>query len=451
MVQKNDWQTHIDGILLNRLLRPIERPGVIPGDLAKRIFVRSRQFSQRLSLLGQVRGRWRGQGHLQPAVVPIVFARWAMPDTGGEDQGEPSVQPSTGSPSLSLVQGNPVAGNSDGGRAQPDSSRSSQVGAMDFAGATPVVQAKRVKDSADGMVGSAHPTGVDSGSSQAQASSETGNLRNSVNPRISTMVEGNLAGAELPVIPLVKPLAPRNPPVGKLPVNATQPSIREGLELQGQSPSELGKLGDQQRGSSRQNMSPAASSLEDLGGQQRATLPQNFPSPQPVQQQEMPVVSLAPSQSSDIAVNLSDTPMPGLTSRASLPQSSSPPLPPKPVMPVVHAIATSQTSAATSSTSPLVQPPGMGPSPQTSTVPLQALPLAISRPAATPAQGQTLSDSAFPHGNHSPPSSPAVPQGATGPTAQPTVNVTRIADQVERKIMRRLTIERERRGQQLWR
>jgi hypothetical protein len=68
------------------------RPGVIPDTLALGIFERSRQFKQRLSLLHHFQQRWDRQSVLAIPDVPIVYADWAAP---GVSPGESTALSST--------------------------------------------------------------------------------------------------------------------------------------------------------------------------------------------------------------------------------------------------------------------------------------------------------------------------------------------------------------------
>ena len=86
------WQDAINPKFINRLLRPLVCPGVIPDTLAVSIFERSQRFKQRLSLMHQFQQRWGRQSTLQLPDVPIVYAQWVR-------SMEPAVA-STISPSL---------------------------------------------------------------------------------------------------------------------------------------------------------------------------------------------------------------------------------------------------------------------------------------------------------------------------------------------------------------
>lgn len=90
------WQTSLDSTFLARLLRPLVAPGIISADLAEQIFGRSHQLHQRLSLLHQCHQRWSNQASLQPLDIPIVYAQWATTD---ETVGQSSILKDSSIPS----------------------------------------------------------------------------------------------------------------------------------------------------------------------------------------------------------------------------------------------------------------------------------------------------------------------------------------------------------------
>ena len=73
------WQDSLNARLLQRLLRPMVKPGVIPDHVAAGIFERSQQLIDRLSLLHQFEQRWSGLTPLQSDETPLVYAQWATP------------------------------------------------------------------------------------------------------------------------------------------------------------------------------------------------------------------------------------------------------------------------------------------------------------------------------------------------------------------------------------
>src|SRR5262245_43751980 len=65
------WEASIDRRLVARLVRPIERPGVIRTALARRILAGVAAMTDRLPLLGRFGGR-----RALAATTPIVHAQW---------------------------------------------------------------------------------------------------------------------------------------------------------------------------------------------------------------------------------------------------------------------------------------------------------------------------------------------------------------------------------------
>ncbi|WP_437277270.1 hypothetical protein WME90_39460 [Sorangium sp. So ce375] len=73
------WQESVNPVLLERLLRPLVAPGVISLALVRRILRGVERFSARLPLLAHL-ARRRGQaGGLRVNEVPIVHGRWVAP------------------------------------------------------------------------------------------------------------------------------------------------------------------------------------------------------------------------------------------------------------------------------------------------------------------------------------------------------------------------------------
>jgi hypothetical protein len=70
-----DLVAAIDPKLLWRLLRPIERPGVINTDMGWEIVARSHNFTNRLPLLSHLTQRWNRQIGFQGEQIPIVYAQ----------------------------------------------------------------------------------------------------------------------------------------------------------------------------------------------------------------------------------------------------------------------------------------------------------------------------------------------------------------------------------------
>ncbi|MCU0541081.1 MAG: hypothetical protein MUE44_02700 [Oscillatoriaceae cyanobacterium Prado104] len=74
-------QDYLDSKLMRRLLRPIERPGVINTGMGWEIVGRSQQFTNRLPLLDRLTQRWNRKIGLQGDEIPIVYARSQLQET----------------------------------------------------------------------------------------------------------------------------------------------------------------------------------------------------------------------------------------------------------------------------------------------------------------------------------------------------------------------------------
>jgi hypothetical protein len=68
-------QDYLDPKLIHRLLRPIERPGVINTDMGWEIVRRSQKFTNRLPLISHLTQRWNRKIGFQSDEIPIVYAR----------------------------------------------------------------------------------------------------------------------------------------------------------------------------------------------------------------------------------------------------------------------------------------------------------------------------------------------------------------------------------------
>ncbi len=71
---ERDWQAAIDPALYQRLVRPLEQPGVIRFDLARQIWGRSQKLHDRLPLLQQLQRRQPPE-KVTGGTVPIVYAQ----------------------------------------------------------------------------------------------------------------------------------------------------------------------------------------------------------------------------------------------------------------------------------------------------------------------------------------------------------------------------------------
>ena len=68
-------QDYLDLKLIHRLLRPIERPGVINTDMGWKIVRRAQQFTNRLPLLAHLTQRWHPKIGFHGDQIPIVYAQ----------------------------------------------------------------------------------------------------------------------------------------------------------------------------------------------------------------------------------------------------------------------------------------------------------------------------------------------------------------------------------------
>ena len=68
-------QDYLDPKLIHRLLRPIERPGVINTDMGWKIVRRAQQFTNRLPLLAHLTQRWHHKIGFHGDQIPIVYAQ----------------------------------------------------------------------------------------------------------------------------------------------------------------------------------------------------------------------------------------------------------------------------------------------------------------------------------------------------------------------------------------
>jgi hypothetical protein len=75
MTLKQAWEDSISPQLLPRLLRPILQPGVIDTQIARKIIQRSQNLANRLPLLTQVQKNWCKVSNLDVGQVPIVYAQ----------------------------------------------------------------------------------------------------------------------------------------------------------------------------------------------------------------------------------------------------------------------------------------------------------------------------------------------------------------------------------------
>ena len=71
----SNWQDSINHMLVNRLIRPLHQPGVMKMAMGQQIISRSDRFLNRVPLLTQQMQRWGNTNSLSYDPVPIVYAQ----------------------------------------------------------------------------------------------------------------------------------------------------------------------------------------------------------------------------------------------------------------------------------------------------------------------------------------------------------------------------------------
>lgn len=107
MSEQRSWSDALDLQLARRLIRPMVQPGVIDARMARVIIARSQSLNNRLPLLTQLQRRGVTATSLQPGQIPIVYAQ-LLPreaeEVGGTKAAKPPVvQPKFARPSNSSV------------------------------------------------------------------------------------------------------------------------------------------------------------------------------------------------------------------------------------------------------------------------------------------------------------------------------------------------------------
>lgn len=394
------WQTSLDSKFLARLLRPLVSPGVISADLAEQILGRSHQLHQRLSLLHQCRQRWSNQASLQPLDIPIVYAQWATTD---RTVGQSSVPKESSIPSEPGTTFLP----------QPHDERQPSP--------LPILQAKPVNPAA--MASDREPlTIVNQTTTLQNASNDRANMppqiqaprkQNSKEQQSPSMIaQEALSVANLPAESSSATSLPASP----LPIVVVN---RFSLSEAVRSDATTAKLPVVQLTSLRSPTTIPAT-LTSLG-----VSPPIAPADATTQPATLPIV---PAQQPDPAARKRTNPDEdaGLDAPAIAPARVQTPFPASSLQPLPLAHPTLSTSqSATASPAPSGAP---APSSFNST----------ERPPV-------VSPKAIEAANGKPPAQPAPPAAGSG-----RVDIEAIATQVERKLARRLLIERERRGQRLW-
>lgn len=81
MTTHQTWQNNLDPKLIQRLIRPVVQPGVIGTQMARMIISRSQNFSNRLPLLSQIAQRQTSVAGFQAEQTPIVYAQMLPRET----------------------------------------------------------------------------------------------------------------------------------------------------------------------------------------------------------------------------------------------------------------------------------------------------------------------------------------------------------------------------------
>ncbi|MEG4495026.1 hypothetical protein, partial [Microcoleus sp. D3_18_C4] len=86
LTEKTNWQDGIDQKFHARLMRPLEKPGLINTSvLTGAIISRSQRLSDRLPLLAQMDRRWSSVTAQSASDLPLVYAHpLPIPDKDGE-------------------------------------------------------------------------------------------------------------------------------------------------------------------------------------------------------------------------------------------------------------------------------------------------------------------------------------------------------------------------------
>ncbi|WP_026098624.1 hypothetical protein [Kamptonema formosum] len=451
-----NWQSSIDRRFQDRLMRPLVKPGIIDtSTLARRIISRWQGFANRLPLLSQLEGRWAGVRELSVGQVPVVYAQQLY----AKQQQEPA---------------NPS------GAAVAPAQVSQRV-------ATPTVQAK-FAPAAGGAGASGMPVAA--------------------SPRAST---GTAEPSPLPVVASQPPTPTGTPQVSSspLPVVASQPPTPTGTPQVSSSPLPVVASQPVRGPEAQAGLLPAVYAQPPGGGAAKTDS-----QPARTQASPLPVVPAKFTSGSNLAPQVLDTdrglPVARIKGESFSPRES--PLPPEiravrdsrlPAMgqsstplPVVRvstgALAAQQLSGALlrnqAAGKATVGSPAITAMPPEKSTP-SPLPVVAQQPAAgstglgTPlvlpvppalaGQGREANSSqplaSAPHspGTGSaaktaasqqtparlPPVSGAQAERNIGPeTEKPAkIDTDELADKIERKLMRRLTIENERRGRGQWR
>ncbi len=170
------WRNSLNPSLIQRLMRPVNQPGLVRTYPTQAILTRTQRLSDRLPLLTTLSQRYGGGEVLQPQTAPIVYAQLAQSDGGSPDAtadvSGPSRPSEVAAADLPVVQPKPVVSTSlatgdsasqtgalERGRSMPLSNAPVEIDAgnpANPAGELPIVQAKALTGIDASAFGSRH-------------------------------------------------------------------------------------------------------------------------------------------------------------------------------------------------------------------------------------------------------------------------------------------------------
>ncbi len=452
----SDWSAALDPVLVQRLQRPAVQPGMVDGGLARGIVERSRQFQTRLPLMALATRHQPKTGHWN-AQLPIVYAaERPVPPLPETTQSQPQrAEPAPASPPL-VVQAKFAPATAAPSTQSPHSSTPN----------APVPIATPIPPSSGGLAIAPTPAQpvflpfVEAGLAEPSEPPDSADSNlSTVAPPPSTgravtqaaAVVAAFAEAQTPLLPdLPWPLQSADSP-SSLEAAPITPSpaphwsghnLADPLSL----PTQTSPVVRLRPATSWQDSTPTAPSWDSA-----ASL--SLPSPLPTVSAMPTPVRPAPNQPDQALLSSRPAP-PGNPLRRSQPivVATAPPLP-LAQGELSYARPESQAEAV-APLSPLSLIPPL--SAQNQAMPLISAPPAVSRALPLPS---TPSPSAPPpetRGTSGLPSQATLSQARENTPEPPPeassdrLDLEALTNQVERKLMRRLIIERERRGQRLW-
>jgi hypothetical protein len=100
---RSNWQNSLNDSLVNRLTRPLRQPGMMKMTMSQGIINRCDRFLNRLPLLGQQMQRW-GNTNTLSSSVPIIYAQSVSLGEESVNNQEPIFQPTTSQNQPLLIQ-----------------------------------------------------------------------------------------------------------------------------------------------------------------------------------------------------------------------------------------------------------------------------------------------------------------------------------------------------------